>query len=51
MISMVDGCANAVAALRRESFFLERSGKALGKTNHWSHTLKGTGIVPGRRRA
>ena len=36
-----------MGVLRRESFYLERSAKALGGTNHWSHTLKGCRNFPG----
>lgn len=36
-----------MVVLRRESFYLERSGKALGKINHWNHTLKECRNFPG----
>lgn len=30
---------NVMEILRRESFYLERSRKALGRRTHWSHIL------------
>lgn len=41
------GVPNVVEVLRGDSFYLERSGKTLGRTNHWSHILKGCRNIPG----